>query len=91
MIFNSPMYAFRSTHPNGANFVFCDASVKFLSESIDMTVLQGGSEETGWGRGDQQTIFDACRGYFLLLTRSPPHAFSRLSAWFRIVSGTCRL
>ena len=32
---------FRSFHPGGASFLFCDASVQFLSESIDMTVYRG--------------------------------------------------
>lgn len=32
---------FRSFHPGGASFLFCDASVQFLSETIDMTVYRG--------------------------------------------------
>ena len=32
---------FRSFHPGGANFVFCDGSVHFLSETIDMAVYRG--------------------------------------------------
>jgi prepilin-type processing-associated H-X9-DG protein len=32
---------FRSFHPGRASFLFCDASVQFLSETIDMTVYRG--------------------------------------------------
>lgn len=32
---------FRSFHPGGASFAFCDGSVQFLNETIDMTVYRG--------------------------------------------------
>jgi prepilin-type N-terminal cleavage/methylation domain-containing protein/prepilin-type processing-associated H-X9-DG protein len=37
--FNVAM-GFKSRHPGGANFVFCDGSVQFLQESIDYTTYQ---------------------------------------------------
>jgi prepilin-type N-terminal cleavage/methylation domain-containing protein/prepilin-type processing-associated H-X9-DG protein len=36
---------FKSRHPGGANFAFCDASTRFLSENIDLA--------TYWRLGDQ--------------------------------------
>ena len=33
-------HGFKSLHPGGANFVFCDGSVHFLNESIDYTNYQ---------------------------------------------------
>ena len=38
---------FRSKHPGGANFCLGDASVRFLSESIDMAIYQGLSTRAG--------------------------------------------
>jgi hypothetical protein len=32
-------WTFRSTHPGGAQFVFCDASTQFLTETMDYLVL----------------------------------------------------
>jgi prepilin-type processing-associated H-X9-DG protein len=31
---------FKSLHPGGANFAFCDGSLHFLPESIDYTIYQ---------------------------------------------------
>lgn len=36
----STAHGFKSLHPGGANFVYCDGSVHFLSESIDYTNYQ---------------------------------------------------
>lgn len=38
---------FRSNHPNGANFLAADGSVRFLDESIDMRAYQGLSTMAG--------------------------------------------
>jgi prepilin-type processing-associated H-X9-DG protein len=39
--------AFASRHPGGANFLFGDGNVNFLSENIDFTVYQGLSTRAG--------------------------------------------
>lgn len=44
-------YAFGSRHPNGANFVFCDASVHFLTNTISADPSQAGCAKplpTNW-------------------------------------------
>ena len=47
-IFTSPMYSFRSSHVGGANFLFCDGSVTFLNQSINMQVYKAlGSRARG--------------------------------------------
>ena len=49
----SPLYAFRSTHTGGCNFVFADGSVKFLRQSVDMVTYQAlGSRNKGEVIGD---------------------------------------
>lgn len=42
-------WGFRSRHPGGANFLFCDGSVHFLSQNIDHVMYQrlGGRSEGG--------------------------------------------
>jgi prepilin-type processing-associated H-X9-DG protein len=48
-----PLYAFRSTHTGGCNFVLGDGSVKFIRQSIDMTTYRAlGSRNGGEVIGD---------------------------------------
>lgn len=39
--------SFGSYHPGGANFAFCDGSVRFLSETIELSVYQGIGSRNG--------------------------------------------
>ena len=44
----SPLFSFRSTHTGGAQFLYCDGSVNFLTENIDMAVYKAlGSRANG--------------------------------------------
>ncbi|HEX3147779.1 MAG TPA: DUF1559 domain-containing protein [Gemmataceae bacterium] len=53
ILFKSPAYSFRSTHPQGCNFLFCDGSVRFLKQSISMTTYMAlGSRNGGEVIGD---------------------------------------
>jgi prepilin-type N-terminal cleavage/methylation domain-containing protein/prepilin-type processing-associated H-X9-DG protein len=48
ILYQSPVYSFRSTHPGGCNFLFCDGSVKFMKQSINMsTYMALGSRNGG--------------------------------------------
>ncbi|MEM8681178.1 MAG: H-X9-DG-CTERM domain-containing protein, partial [Planctomycetota bacterium] len=38
---------FRSDHPGGANFVFGDGAVRFISESVDIGLFQASSTRNG--------------------------------------------
>jgi prepilin-type processing-associated H-X9-DG protein len=38
---------YTSNHPGGANFVFCDGSVRFLSNSTPLTTLQALATRNG--------------------------------------------
>ncbi len=46
---DSPRYCrtFRSFHPGGAQFVLCDGSVRFLSESMDLPTYRGLASRSG--------------------------------------------
>ncbi|MFO0928584.1 MAG: DUF1559 domain-containing protein [Gemmataceae bacterium] len=52
ILFKGPIYSFRSTHTGGCNFLLCDGSVKFLTQTISMTTYmalgsRNGSEVIG--------------------------------------------
>src|SRR5262245_38329831 len=47
ILYQSPIYSFRSTHPQGCNFLFCDGSVKFLRQFIDMTTYKALGSRNG--------------------------------------------
>lgn len=47
-IFGSPNFSFRSKHPNGAMFLLCDGSVRFIGQTINMvTYKRLGSRNKG--------------------------------------------
>ena len=45
--FGSPLFSFRSVHPGGVNFLFCDGSVTFMSENISMDVYKALGSRAG--------------------------------------------
>ncbi|MFO0875914.1 MAG: DUF1559 domain-containing protein [Gemmataceae bacterium] len=47
VLFKSPLYAFKSTHPGGCNFLLCDGSVKFISQNINMTTYMALGSRNG--------------------------------------------
>jgi prepilin-type N-terminal cleavage/methylation domain-containing protein/prepilin-type processing-associated H-X9-DG protein len=49
----SPLFSFRSAHTGGVNFLFCDGSVHFLRDTIDLTTYKAlGSRAGGEVVGD---------------------------------------
>jgi prepilin-type processing-associated H-X9-DG protein len=45
--FNQGHIAARSYHPGGVNVAFCDGSVKFIKDSINMTTWRGLGSRSG--------------------------------------------
>ncbi|HEY2784689.1 MAG TPA: DUF1559 domain-containing protein [Fimbriiglobus sp.] len=53
ILYKSPIYSFRSMHSGGCNFLFCDGTVHFIRQSIDMpTYMALGSRNGGEVIGD---------------------------------------
>jgi prepilin-type processing-associated H-X9-DG protein len=53
VITTSPLFAFRSAHTGGCNFLFCDGTVKFVSQTIAMPTYKAlGSRNGGEVIGD---------------------------------------
>ncbi len=53
LLTTSPLYAFKSKHTGGCNFLFCDGAVKFLNQNINMTTYMAlGSRNGGEVIGD---------------------------------------
>jgi len=45
---SAPVFgAFRSQHPGGAEFALCDGSVRFVAETVDLTVYRSASTRSG--------------------------------------------
>ena len=76
---------FKSLHPGGAMFVFCDGSVRFLPQNIDHTTYQM--------LGDRQDG-NAVRRFVLISRRTPWAVLISLSrsqapAWERTYARLC--
>jgi prepilin-type N-terminal cleavage/methylation domain-containing protein/prepilin-type processing-associated H-X9-DG protein len=47
ILYKSPIYSFRSSHTGGCNFLLCDGSVKFITQTIDMTTYMALGSRNG--------------------------------------------
>ena len=47
ILYKSPIYSFRSSHPGGCNFLLCDGSVKFIKQSINMATYKALGSRNG--------------------------------------------
>ena len=59
--FSGEAEGFKSRHPGGANFLFCDGSVKFLKASISMPTYWPALGSRGGGEVVSMTLTDSSR------------------------------